>query len=232
MFKTILISIFLFAAVLTQAQNSFHVSTTYATKQGRIDREVAPSVVLRNLTNKTLELRWEVKKSNLSEGWEVVVCDHQCYTSLVSSKTFKLQPNQVLHDFKASFRPNGKEGMGNLEVLVYDVNDSKNSETLTFSGAAQSTHSNTSISSFPKETSSPKVFPNPVVQYMHLKDDYNTVQLIEIYNVVGRKMQKISVNHAGEKYDVSSLPRGMYMVRMLDANGSIVRTQRISKYNP
>lgn len=230
MFKTILISIFLFVAILTQAQSSFHVSTTYATKQGRIDREVAPSVVLRNLTNKTLELRWEVKKSNLSQGWQVVVCDHQCYTSLVSSKTFKLKPGEVLHDFKASFRPNGKEGMGNLEVLVYDVNNSKNSETLTFSGAAQS--SNASISSFPKETSVPKVFPNPVIEYIHLKDDYNRVKLMEIYNVVGRKMQKISVNHAGEKYDVSRLPRGMYMVRMLDSKGNIVRTQRISKYNP
>ncbi|MFT5646651.1 MAG: hypothetical protein ACI976_001333, partial [Aureispira sp.] len=31
---------------------------------------------------------------------------------------------------------------------------------------------------------------------------------------------------------VSNLPKGMYMVRMRDANGNIIRTQRISKYNP
>jgi hypothetical protein len=231
MYKTILITLFIFAAIMTQAQNSFHLSTTYATEQGRIDKEVAPSVVLRNLTNKTLELRWEIKKTNLSQGWQVVVCDHQCYTSLVSSKNFELQPGEVLHDFKASFRPNGKEGMGNLEVVIYDVtNKGKSEQSIIFSAAAHSSH--TSIVSFSKETDVPKVFPNPAIEYIHLQDDYNRVKLIEIYNVIGRKMQKNSVNHAGEKYDVSRLPRGIYMVRMLDSNGNIVRTQRISKYNP
>lgn len=231
MFKTILISILLFSVVLLQGQNTFHISTAYATKQGQIDKEIAPSIVLRNLTNRTLELRWEIKKTNLSEGWQAVVCDHQCYTSLVSSKTFKLEPNEVLHDFKVSFRPNGKEGMGNLEVVLYDVKNKQATEqAITFSGAAQSVH--TSTHGFSKETTAPKIFPNPAIQFIHLRDDYNRVKLIEVYNVVGRKMQRFSVNHDGEKYDVSRLPRGIYMVRMLDSNGNIVRTQRISKSNP
>lgn len=230
MYKTILVFLFLFTVVLGQAQNSFHVSTTYATKQGQIDREVAPSIALRNLTNKTLELHWEVKKTNLSQGWQAVVCDHQCYTSLVKGKTFKLAPGEVLHDFKVSFRPNGKEGMGNLELIIYDAANKRNTETITFSGAAQSTH--TSIHSFSKESTRPQIYPNPAIEYIHLKDDFNRVKIMEIYNVVGRKMLKLSVNHAGEKYDISRLPRGMYMVRMLDAKGTIVRTQRISKYNP
>lgn len=231
MLKTILITTFLLVAILLQGQSSFHASTTYATKQGQIDREVSPSVVLRNLTNRTIELRWEVKKTNLSEGWDAIVCDHQCYTSLVDKKTFKLRPNEVLHDFKVSFRPNGKQGMGNVEIHLYDVSDADHSEeTITFSGAAQGMH--TSIHDFSKETAAPKVFPNPAIEYINIKDDYNRVALIEIYNVVGRKMSDFSVNHAGAKYDVSNLPKGMYMVRMLDANGNIVRTQRISKYNP
>ncbi|WMX15639.1 MULTISPECIES: T9SS type A sorting domain-containing protein [unclassified Aureispira] len=231
MLKTILITTFLLVALLLQGQSSFHVSATYATKQGQIDKEVSPSVVLRNLTSKTIELSWEVKKSNLSEGWEAVVCDHQCYTSLVNKRTFKLEPNEVLHDFKISFRPNGKQGMGNIEVHLYDVSDEVGTEQIiTFSAAAQGTH--TAIHDFSKETTVPKVFPNPAIDYIHIKDDYNRVALIEIYNVVGRKMEHYSVNHAGAKYDVSSLPKGMYMVRMRDANGNIVRTQRISKYNP
>lgn len=231
MLKTILITIFLLVTFLLQGQSSFHASATYATKQGQIDREVSPSIVLRNLTSKTIELSWEIKKNNLSEGWEAVVCDHQCYTSLVDKKTFRLGPNEVLHDFKVSFRPNGKQGMGNLEIHLYDVSDEEGTEqTITFSAAAQGTH--TSVHDFTKETTAPKVFPNPAIEYIHIKDDYNRVALIEIYNVVGRKMSDFSVNHAGEKYNVSNLPKGMYMVRMRDANGNIVRTQRISKYNP
>ncbi len=229
--KTILITLFLLTAILAQAQSSFHVSNDYASKQGRIDREVAPAIVLRNLTGKTLDMRWEVKKTNLSQGWQAVVCDHQCYTALVSKKGFVLKPNEVLHDFKVSFRPNGKEGMGNLELLIYDVNNRKGTEQrVTFSASAQSTHA--SFNSFPKESNAPKIYPNPAIEYIQLKDDFSRVKLIEIYNVVGRKMQKITVNHSNEKYDISRLPRGIYMIRMLDSKGHIVRTQRISKYNP
>jgi len=231
MLKTILITAFLLVAILLQGQSSFHASAIYVTEQGQIDREVSPSIALRNLTNKTIELSWEIKKMNLSEGWEAIVCDHQCYSSLVDKKTFKLGPNEVLHDFKVSFRPNGEQGMGNIEILLYDVSDEAGTEqTITFSAAAQGTH--TSLYDFSRETTAPKVFPNPAIEYIYIKDDYNRVALIEIYNVVGRKMSDFSVNHAGAKYDVSNLPKGMYMVRMRDGNGNIIRTQRISKYNP
>lgn len=234
MAKNIHILFFLLIAVFTYAQNSsFHLSGTFATKQGTIDKEIAPSVVLRNLTNSTIELRWEIKKSNLSEGWQAVVCDHQCYTSLTNSHSFKLEPNALLHDFKVSFRPNGKEGISNLEIVIYDINNRKNTEqTITFSAAAAQSISSSSINSIAKETNAPKVYPNPAIDYIQLQDDYNTVKYIEIYNVVGREIESFVVNYSNEKYDVSALPRGMYMARLLDANKNIVRTQRISKYAP
>lgn len=231
MFKTILITLLISVAVLLQAQSNFHVSTTYATQQGTIDREVAPSIAIRNLSNQSLELRWEIKKTNLSEGWQAVVCDQQCYTSLVQSKTFKLQANEVLHDFKVSFRPNGKEGMGHLELLLYvDGEKQDNPQSITFSAAAKSNH--TGVTGVARETGAPKIYPNPVTEFMSLKDDYEAVKTVEVYNVVGRQLQRFSVSHAGQKYDVSRLPRGIYMVRMLDESGNIIRTQRVSKYNP
>lgn len=231
MLKTILITLLLSATVLLQAQKGFHVSTTYATQQGAIDREVAPSIAIRNLSNRALELRWEIKKTNLSEGWQAVVCDHQCYTPLVQTKTFKLQPNEVLHDFKVSFRPNGKEGMGHVALALYiDGAKSSSQQTVTFSGAAKSRQSN--IAGLGRETGAPKIYPNPVTEFMYLKDDYDAVKTVEVYNVVGRQLQRFSVSYAGQKYDVSRLPRGIYMVRMLDESGNIIRTQRVSKYNP
>ncbi len=182
-------------AIHVHAQSNFHVSSNYASKQGRIDREVATSVILRNLTSKDVEMRWEVKKSNLSQGWQVVVCDHQCYTSQVNSKNFNLRPGEIMHDFKVAFRPNGKEGIGSLEILVYDVNDKDRSETIIFSAAAQGSQSS-SISNFSKETIAPKIFPNPAIEYIQLKDDNNSVKLIEIYNVhVMCKMSLGGITH-------------------------------------
>ena len=143
MLKTILIfCIVSWLVVVGSTQGSFHVSTTYATEQGTIDREVAPSVVLRNLTNRTITMRWTVQKRNLSEGWQAVVCDHQCYTSSTEKRSFKLQPGEVLQDFQVSFRPNGKEGVGYLEVLLYDESNPSLRKTISFNGAANSTGSN------------------------------------------------------------------------------------------
>lgn len=232
MLKNILIVfIVCFTVVLLPAQDNFRLSHNYATKQGGIDEEIVPSVSIRNLTNQVLHLKWEVKKANLSQGWQVAVCDRQCYTPLVSSNTFTLQPYEVLHDFRINFRPNGKEGIGTVEVALYEEGASTVAEQLiTFSGAAQMNY--TSTSRLVKGSGVPKVYPNPAIEYIYLEDDYSAVKLVEIYNVVGRKMQTFSVDHAGEKYDVSRLPRGIYMVRMLDANGNIVRTQRVNKYNP
>lgn len=231
MLKTILIALLISVTVLVQAQSGFHLSTSYATQQGTIDKEVAPSVSIRNLSSQPLELRWEIKKTNLSEGWQAVVCDHQCYTSLVQSKTFTMQPNEVLHDFKVSFRPNGKEGIGHLELLLYVAGEKQGSQqSITFSGAAQGNPAG--ISGLSRETGAPKIYPNPVTEFMYLKDDYDAVKTVEVYNVVGRQLQRFSVSYAGQKYDISRLPRGIYMVRMLDESGNIIRTQRVSKYNP
>lgn len=233
MLKTIL-TFFLFfhVVLLVQAKGSFHVSSTFATQQGSINKEVAATVTIRNLTNKTLYLKWEVLKSNLSEGWQAVVCDHQCHTSITKEYTFELSPNQVLHDFKVSFRPNGKEGIGTLELKLYEkLNEQNSAENITFSGAAHGVLSSDNKLSN-KMTTAPKVFPNPATEYISIKDEQEQVKTLEIYNVVGRLLQRLEVNHSGEKYDISRLPRGMYMVRMLDYKGNIVRTQRISKYNP
>lgn len=231
MFKTILIiGILSLLAISSWAQGSFHVSTTYATEQGMIDREVAPSVVLRNLTHRAITIRWAVEKRNLSEGWQAVVCDHQCYTPSTEKRSFKLQPGEVLQDFKVSFRPNGKEGMGHVEVVLYDESNPSQRKTITFSGAAKST--NNGLAALTAQEQAPNLYPNPVTEFMRLQDDYSRVKHIEIYNVVGRKLQSFSVNYSGQKYDVSHLPRGIYMVRMMDEQGAILRTQRISKYNP
>ena len=230
--QTLLIIIaFMLLSCCLLAQNSFHVSATFATKQGRIDKEITPSVLLRNLSNRTIQVQWELSKTNLSEGWSAVVCDHQCYTHLISEKTFELKTGEVLQDFKVAFRPNGKEGMGNYELVLFEVNNRKATEQkITFNAAANSSvaTSNTQIN----QLNPPKVFPNPATEYIYLNDEAEQVNHIEVYNVVGRKMQSLKVNNSNERYNISLLPRGIYMIRMLDKQGHIVRTQRISKYNP
>lgn len=71
------------------------------------------------------------------------------------------------------------------------------------------------------------VFPNPVVSYF--KIGYSErVQRIHVMNPIGRKVRSFDYDSKGQ-YDIGDLPRGFYLVQLLDANNVVVRTQRISK---
>jgi hypothetical protein len=228
--KIILFFFFIFLTNLLHAQQ-LSVSSNYTTLQGRSHHEVAPSVVLKNTGNSTITVRWEQVRANVPDGWEVVVCDKRCYSTLVTKKSFTLAPGETLSDFRVSFRPNGVNGIGTVELKIYDAADPSNSQTVMFSASAQSSslfNNGASAANLDK----PSVYPNPAIEHIMLRDAQSTVKFIEIYNVVGRKIKTFSVRHDGDKYDVSDLQMGMYMVRMLDQNRNIIRTERISKYNP
>ncbi len=71
------------------------------------------------------------------------------------------------------------------------------------------------------------VFPNPALNFIALSDTEDVKQII-VFNVVGRKMKSFMVTE-GEKYNVAELPRGMYLIQILDFDNKIITTQRLSK---
>ena len=231
MVKTILINFLLFTCIwAAKAQRSFHVSKQSVLQRGNFNKEVRPNIIVRNLQNKPITLKWQVKKVNLTDGWNVVVCDKQCYTARELSGSFTLAPKEVLQDFSVSFRPNGKTGLSSLELILFDEAKGKNSrKNIEFNADASS-----SISTLQKlqKNTVVSVYPNPATQYIQVRDIAQNIQQVEVYNIMGRKMLNFKLKEKGEKLDISSLPRGMYMVRILNQFNTVLRTQRISKYNP
>lgn len=72
------------------------------------------------------------------------------------------------------------------------------------------------------------IFPNPATNFISINKDEN-VRDIAIFNLVGRKLKTFQNVEKDERYDVSELPVGMYLVQVIDNNKKIVTTQRISK---
>lgn len=72
------------------------------------------------------------------------------------------------------------------------------------------------------------VFPNPATNFISINKDDN-VEQIAVFNLVGRKLKTFEGVEKNERYDVSDLPNGMYLVQVIDATHKIVTTQRISK---
>ena len=76
-------------------------------------------------------------------------------------------------------------------------------------------------------TPSRTLYPNPTTGVVHL-DDARGVASLEVYNLVGRRVQSFRV--AAEKtYDLSALEPGMYLVRMLNERRRVLVTRRVQK---
>ena len=73
----------------------------------------------------------------------------------------------------------------------------------------------------------PGVYPNPASDYIGLSNDAFVQQLV-IYNFSGRQVCAFNASK-GQKYNISELPTGMYLVQFMDVQGRIMHTQRLQK---
>lgn len=72
-----------------------------------------------------------------------------------------------------------------------------------------------------------KIYPNPASNFIQLKVTAG-VSAIIIYNLVGRKIKDFTP--AKDKtYLIADLPKGMYLIQLLDFSGKVLTTQRLSK---
>lgn len=86
------------------------------------------------------------------------------------------------------------------------------------------------LASFPDSRSEgerPVVYPNPAADFIGLSND-DLVQQLVIYNFSGREVCSFRASK-GQRYNISGLPTGMYLVQFLDAQSRIFHTQRLQK---
>ncbi len=72
-----------------------------------------------------------------------------------------------------------------------------------------------------------KVFPNPATNFIQLKGS-SKVGAIIIYNLIGRKIKNFTPVK-DKTYLITDLPKGMYLIQLLDLRGKVLSTQRLSK---
>lgn len=75
-----------------------------------------------------------------------------------------------------------------------------------------------------------KVYPNPATEYIMVSEN-NQIDKVMIYNVLG-KLVKTFDAESHKKYQIGDLPKGMYVVRLLDSENKLIKTRRITKRNP
>lgn len=72
------------------------------------------------------------------------------------------------------------------------------------------------------------VFPNPATEYISIEDHSDLVGEISVISMAGRKVKTFTFTK-GEQYYVSDLPKGMYLVQLIDKSKRILTTQKLEK---
>jgi hypothetical protein len=225
--KTILVLLFLSSVCALAYSQNFTVSNLSPEGSNSASGYFDVRTRVKNNTNNNLSLEWTRTSINIPSGWDVAVCDEQCYTPGTATHSLQLLPRQE-RDLRIVFYPKGNAGNGSVDLVLSESNSDNSSTTIHFAGTA---NSSSSTSGFVKKPTSIKIYPNPAVEYIQL-DNTDGVSRIEIYNMVGTKVSTYNVNSPDDRFSVSELPRGLYLVRIYGRKGEILFTQRVSKYNP
>ena len=72
------------------------------------------------------------------------------------------------------------------------------------------------------------VYPNPATDYFKIKNGEN-VHTVLIYNIVGRQMKRFKVDSQEDRFNIGELPKGMYVVRLMDDKNEVIQTIRMNK---
>jgi hypothetical protein len=73
-----------------------------------------------------------------------------------------------------------------------------------------------------------RLYPNPAGDYFSLENAIN-IQKLEIINVVGRSVKTFINMHSLDNFYIGDLSTGLYMVRIIDDSGKVLKTIRLHK---
>lgn len=196
-------------------------------------KKVTAHSQMSNSSSDFLEVRWEWTQLDGPTEWEAQVCDTiACYAWGVPSNMDPASGTDTpapigggeAGRLDLSVRPKGVAGVGTYRIDVALAADptniiATNTYTVTVIDLA------TDIDDFDK--AAVKIFPNPTSNFFQITEN-EYVTDVEIFNIVGKKML-VTPHVNGNSYDISSFPNGLYLVRMMDDEGNILKTSRITK---
>ena len=228
--KQLFTLIFLFTLSLTSfAQIVSDPSTLSATISEDEKKEISMTVT--NTAGVYYGVWWKlVVGDDWPAEWKTFICDSQnCYTpnTYECPKENEFGPNASSSAWSVKVDPSGVKGSSTLVMEFYSESSFTNLIGTTEVGAVFTADSDLTSSSNDIFTGNLVLFPNPTQDYFSIKNDEN-ISTVSLVNVIGKEIWTQKHN-TGALYDVSNLFKGMYLVRLMDNQGNLVKTLRLNK---
>jgi hypothetical protein len=188
--------------------------------------------IITNDTTATLNLKWERVVNDIPDCWASAILGVSIQAlPQVDSLTFDLAPGQEgllnVHIFTTEFAGGTPyAGQGNVELKITNLNDL--SDTLRVHYHLSATGDNSCLTSLSNiNESNLQLFPNPTTDYFYLTETPDLQTLI-VRDIKGKLLLQTPIVPL-QKYDVSSLPSGIYLVQLLNDKQVLVKTVKLLK---
>ena len=224
--KRIVLNLFAFLLVTVGATAQVEISPGSLVLEAEGAEQIYMDIIITNNTNESTEIYWNYEPAaDYPENWRTQLCDlNLCYLWDSFSSSASL-PNVIEAGQEAKFTIKVKNVVEGLPVSgssygilrLYDDADKTNEVAATSPVTATND----------LQLDDLVIYPNPTTESFQLKND-GSVSSISIYNIVGRLVK--TLNHTdGMVHDVTALRTGMYLVRLENKEGDILKSMRLSK---
>ncbi len=72
------------------------------------------------------------------------------------------------------------------------------------------------------------IYPNPATNFFSISNFNSEIVKVDVFNILGRKMGSFEID-SNNHYEISSYPKGMYLVQFIGANQDVLKTIRLNK---
>ena len=224
--KRFILNIFAFMLVSFGAIAQVEVTSGSIILETQGSEQIFQEITIMNNSDESMELYWIYEPADdYPENWRTQLCDLNLCYDWNSFNSSAVLPNVIESGQEVTFTIKVKhitEGMfisgSSCGILrLFDDPDKTNEVTATVC----------TTSTDELEADDLVIYPNPTSESFQLKND-DAVSTISIYNIVGRLVK--TVNHSqGMVHDVTTLRTGMYLVRLENKNGDVLKSMRLSK---
>lgn len=213
----------------------FNLDLSDAFVSGRIES------FLLNQTASSVSLKWEVFEIDAPDEWEMqlTVADDGgggFSWGVTSNFASTVLPNPIplpiaiadSSKMNLAVRPKGVAGCGTYEIHISLVDDPEQIVAIGTYNFFINVNTDCITSTRDDFDDNPMViYPNPTDNYFTISNNPK-VRTVEVFNMVGTPMIRTPFQME-EEIDISSFPKGVYLIMMLDKNGKTLSTARLAK---
>lgn len=191
-------------------------------------QDVVIKGVLTNHSNSDIEFTWIREQVYVSENWQTAICDkNRCYLTHINNQTFTLNAGDtgVLDVHLYPFQQEGDSAWVNVKL----ISSASTGDTTVI--PYKFYQENTTSSSRDHSLTEAILYPNPASTYFRVASE-SVISSVEVFDILGKRVKSVNPNSQSAFVDVIDLVKGIYIVRVKDSDGRIIKTQRLKKEMP